>query len=99
MAFLWLFLSRVFLSYTEDKIEKAFDTIVKENDEEVADDEPINVAVIQDKAYWVIENIFYQADVVDGEIDRTSSKPIDAFDMSSGDVKKMLFILDHLTEG
>lgn len=98
-AFLWILLSEVFLSYREDKVDKAFDSIVREAAEEVEDDEQINVAVIEDKAYWVIQNIFYQADIVNGEIDRTSSKPIDAFDMSSGDIKKMLFILDHLTEG
>ena len=63
------------------------------------DDEEINVAVVENKAYWVIQNIFYQADIVNGEIDKTSSKPIDAFDMSNGDIRKMLFILDHLAEG
>ena len=58
-----------------------------------------SIAVIEDKAYWVINNIFYQADVINGEIDRSSSKPINAFNMSHRDVTKMLFILDNLTEG
>jgi hypothetical protein len=98
-AFLWLFLSDLIYFYKEDKVDKAFDSIVREAAEEVEDDEEINVAVVENKAYWVIQNIFYQADIVNGEIDKTSSKPIDAFDMSNGDIRKMLFILDHLAEG
>ena len=98
-AFLWLFLSDLIYFYKEDKVDKAFDSIVREAAEEVEEDEEINVAVVENKAYWVIQNIFYQADIVNGEIDKTSSKPIDAFDMSNGDIRKMLFILDHLAEG
>lgn len=99
LGFLWSFLSDLLFFYREDKVDKAFNSIVKEAAEEVEDDEPINVAVVENKAYWVIQNIFYQAEVVDGQIDRTSSKPINAFDMSNGDIRKMLFILDHLAEG
>jgi hypothetical protein len=63
-AFLWLFLSDLIYFYKEDKVDKAFDSIVREAAEEVEDDEEINVAVVENKAYWVIQNIFYQADIV-----------------------------------
>ena len=59
-AFLWLFLSDLIYFYKEDKVDKAFDSIVREAAEEVEDDEEINVAVVENKAYWVIQNIFYQ---------------------------------------
>ena len=59
----------------------------------------ISVAVIEDKAYWVINNMFYQADIIDGEVDKTSSRPVDAFQMSSKEINKMLSILDNLSEG
>ena len=63
------------------------------------EDQPISVAYVEDKAYWVFNNTFYQADIIDGEIDKESSQPIDPFQMSSKDIMKMLFILDNLTEG
>ena len=59
----------------------------------------ISVAVIEDKAYWVINNMFYQADIIDGEVDKNSSRPVDAFKMSSKEINKMLSILDNLSEG
>jgi hypothetical protein len=89
-----LILSRV------SELDKAFGSIIREVEDEMEEnDDFVSVAVIQDKAYWVINNIFYQADVIDGEIDKSSSKPINAFDMSYRDVTKMLFILDNLREG
>ena len=96
-GFLWSFLINLSYFYTGNKIDKAFNSIVRDEVENMEDgDQVVNVAVVENKAYWVIDNIFYQADVIDGEIDRTSSRPIDAFDMSRGDLRKMLFILDNL---
>lgn len=84
----------------ESSLDKHFNEIIREVEEEVEyEDEFVSVAVIEDKAYWVVDNIFYQADIVDGEIDKTSSRPVDAFKMSSKEINKMLFILDNLSEG
>jgi hypothetical protein len=69
-------------------------------EEEVKEDnEYVSVAVVDDKAYWVVDNAFYEAELIDGEIDKTTSKPINAFDMSKKDIHKMLYILDNLDEG
>lgn len=81
-------------------MDKHFAEIVRdsqENDEYSEDF--ISVAVIEDKAYWVINNMFYQADIIDGEVDKQSSRPINAFEMSSREINKMLSILDNLSEG
>jgi hypothetical protein len=86
----------------EDKLDKIFNSIIREAEEEMEDDEnsAVSVAIIEDKAYWVVDNMFYQADLTtDGDIDRSSSRPIDAFEMSNRDITKMLFILDNLSEG
>jgi hypothetical protein len=100
LAFLWSFLVNTFILSRVSELDKAFGSIIREVEDEMEEnDDFVSVAVIQDKAYWVINNIFYQADVIDGEIDRSSSKPINAFDMSYRDVTKMLFILDNLREG
>jgi hypothetical protein len=100
LAFLWSFLINMFYFSRISQLDKAFESIIREVEDEVEEnDESVSIAVIEDKAYWVINNIFYQADVINGEIDRSSSKPINAFNMSHRDVTKMLFILDNLTEG
>jgi len=84
---------------TISKTDRSFLNIVEEAEKEMEkDNEGISVAIIEDKAYWVVNNTFYQADVVDGQVDRDTSKPIDAFAMSAGDLAKMLYILDNLGE-
>lgn len=102
IGFLWSVLSNAYYYMREDKLDQVFDSIVREVEEEMKEDGDyaVSVAIIEDKAYWVVDNIFYQADLtMDGEIDRSSSRPIDAFEMSNKDITKMLFILDNLAEG
>ena len=102
LAFLWdWILTTVYLLKTK-KSDKIFDSIVKdEEEEEVEEDDKVqlSVAIIEDKAYWVIDNTFYVAEVINGEVDRSSSRPVDPFTMSASEIKKMLFILDNIVEG
>jgi len=73
----------------------------KEDDlqEEHEDDENyIKVAIVEDKAYWVINNILYQAEVVDGEIEKEEAFPVDAFDMDYKEVNKLMNILDNMQD-
>jgi hypothetical protein len=60
------------------------------------DDESITVAIVDDKAYWVSDNTFLTADVVDGTVDHDTVHPIDAFSIPFKEVTKMLFILDRI---
>lgn len=94
-SFLGLCILEVHYRFFGNKIEKQFDEIVKEEEKQ----EIINVAIFDNKAYWVHENIFYEADIVNNEINRESSKPVNVMEMSLYDINKMLFILDHLKEG
>lgn len=59
----------------------------------------VNVMIIDDKAYWVLKNVFYTADIVNGDVDPETTRPIDTSDMSMSDINKMLFILDKLGDG
>ena len=52
-----------------------------------------------DKAYWVIDNMFYVSNVLDGRPDFDNAMPIDTTNMSKKELDKMLFILDNLTRG
>jgi hypothetical protein len=67
--------------------------------EEQEDDENfIKVAVVEDKAYWIIDNILYEADFVDGEIEKEYARPVDAFEMDYVDVNRLMSILDDMQD-
>lgn len=63
------------------------------------DNNSINVVILEDKAYWVTNNIFYNADFVNGKVSTETIKPIDTSNLSKLEVDKMLFILDKLGDG
>lgn len=100
-VFIWDFLIDILYKIRVDKVDQAFDSIIKDMEEDMQkdSDEYVSVAVVEDQAYWVTDNTFYVAEIIDGEIDKTTSRPVNAFEMSNTDVRKMLFILDNLVEG
>jgi hypothetical protein len=59
----------------------------------------IDVLVVENKAYWVSNNVFYSGDIVDGAIDHETTSPIDIINMKKEEVDKMLFIMDSLKNG
>ena len=59
----------------------------------------VKVIFIENKAYWVSNNIFYSAEALNGNVNLDTTKPIDTTDMSKKDIDKMLFILDNLKNG
>jgi hypothetical protein len=59
----------------------------------------IDVLVVEDKAYWVSNNVFYSGDIVNGQIDHETTTPIDTINMKKEEVDKMLFIIDSLKNG
>ena len=59
----------------------------------------IKVIVIEEKAYWVKDNIFYFSDTSNGDVVGTTAEPVDISAMSKKDIDKMLFILDNLRKG
>ena len=59
----------------------------------------IKIMVVEDKAYWVKNNIFYFADALNGDIVTASAEPVNIEKMSKKDMDKMLFILDNLRKG
>lgn len=58
----------------------------------------IDVLVTEDYAYWIHKNVFYKANVEDGHVDRSTAQPINTDSMSEEELKKMLKILDKLTD-
>lgn len=63
------------------------------------DSNRINVLVIGEQAYWISNNVFYTGNIVDGQIDQETTKPIDTQNMQKDEIDKMLFIIDSLKNG
>lgn len=59
----------------------------------------VKIIVIEKKAYWVKDNIFYTAETINGNIVHDTARPVDTSNMSKKDIDKMLFILDNLGRG
>lgn len=78
----------------EEEEEKFF---FDDYDEE-EDDRFLKVAIVEDKAYWVVNNTFWEADVIDDEIIKEDARQVNAFDLDFRDVNKMMTILDNIED-
>jgi hypothetical protein len=67
-------------------------------DHEQENEKYLKVAIVEDKAYWVVNNTLYEADVVDEEILKEEARVVDAFDMDFKQVTKMMAILDNIQD-
>jgi hypothetical protein len=68
-----------------------------EEDDFILDDdkEIVRVAVYEDKAYWVYENVFYESEVT-REPDFSTAQPIDTMSLSAKELDKLMEILDEI---
>lgn len=57
----------------------------------------IKVAVYDDKAYWVYNNVLYESETT-REPDWDTARPVDTMTMAQKDVNKLLKVLDELQE-
>jgi hypothetical protein len=59
----------------------------------------MRVLFLQDKAYWIQDNIFYTADLVEGLVDEETKTKVDIMGMDKVQLEEMSFIVEKLTEG
>ena len=59
----------------------------------------LKVVIEEDKAYWILDNVFYTANAINGRVDENTAKPLDIENLSKKDLDKMLSILDDLRKG
>lgn len=59
----------------------------------------LKVIISENKAYWVLDNALFCADMVDGDIDRNSTKKVDTMALNKVELDKMIFIVDQLSGG
>jgi hypothetical protein len=57
------------------------------------------ILIFDTEAYWIKDNSVYVAEIIDGELDENTTKKVDTMGMNSVQLKKMIFIVDTLTEG
>lgn len=62
-------------------------------------DQYIRIVVSEEKAYWIKDNTFYVADLVNGAVDKESTKEVDTMAMNDVELKKMIYIVEALKEG
>jgi hypothetical protein len=59
----------------------------------------VRVIIVEGIAYWVKDNIFYEASINNNGVDSETTKVVDTIGMDSVELDKMLFIMDKLREG
>jgi hypothetical protein len=59
----------------------------------------IKVIIFDNDAYWIKDNIFYKAPLVNEIIDKEAAEEVDTIHMDKVQLDKMLFIMDKLREG
>jgi hypothetical protein len=60
----------------------------------------VRVMVVEGEAYWIKDSVVYQAHLDQEEnIDKESTKVVDIINMDDIQLKKIMFIIDKLTEG
>jgi hypothetical protein len=72
---------------------------VKTQSQEHFNKNNFKVIIVDNQAYWIKDNIFYKAPMVDQSIDKDSAERVDTTDMNKVQLDQMLFILDKLREG
>lgn len=59
----------------------------------------IRVIILDNNAYWIKDNMFYKAPLVNELIDKESAEQVDTMGMDKVQLDKMLFIMDKLRDG
>jgi hypothetical protein len=59
----------------------------------------VKVIIVDNQAYWIKDNIFYKAPLVNQSIDKELAEEVDTISMDKVQLDKMLFIMDKLREG
>lgn len=57
------------------------------------------IAYVDDRAYWIKDNCFYTAPVIDDEVMLDEAVQVDTMSMNAVQLNQMLFIVEQLREG
>lgn len=95
-----IIISQSMLHYRySDKQKKSRRLKAKYQSKNHYDKNNVKVIIVDNSAYWIKDNIFYTAPMVNQLIDKESAHEVDIMGMSKVQLDKMLFIMDKLREG
>jgi hypothetical protein len=57
------------------------------------------ILIIDNEAYWIKNNTVFVAEVIDGEVEKETTREVDTMAMDKVQLKKMIFIVEKLKEG
>jgi hypothetical protein len=57
------------------------------------------ILIIDNEAYWIKNNTVFMAEVIDGEVEKETTREVDTMAMDKVQLKKMIFIVEKLKEG
>lgn len=58
----------------------------------------VRILIVNGKAYWIKDNVFYVADVEGEDIDKANAKKVDIMSMDKVQLEEAMFIIDKLKE-
>jgi hypothetical protein len=59
----------------------------------------IKVVIVNQSAYWIKDNALYTADLVEGAVDKETTRRVDTMTMDKIELEKTLLIVEKLREG
>jgi len=59
----------------------------------------VKLVIYNSNAYWIQDKKFYTAKVINGDVDRETTKLVDTMSMSAVELNELSSIVDKLTEG
>lgn len=97
----------VSITYSQSHIHNLINPFLPDNSELVLlkptqatkhmEETQLRVIIVEDKAYWIKDNDFFVADLIDGLVDRESARLVDTMSMSKVELEKIIFIVEKLT--
>ena len=84
-----------------DRVEKILEEpkMPKTQAMQHVDKHTLRAIVVDDNMYWIINNAFYVADIVDGNVEENTTRLVDTMTMDKVQLDKIMFIVDKLREG
>jgi len=86
-------------SITEQYFRKKYLKRAKRQSVNFISNKSAKTVYMNDLAYWIENNSLYQAKHIDGKIIKETQKKVDIMSMDRVELKRMIFIVDKLTEG
>jgi hypothetical protein len=95
------------ISYSQSHIHNLINPFLPDNSELIMlrptqatkhmEETQLRVIIVEDKAYWIKDNDFFVADLINGSVDRESARLVDTMSMSKVELEKIIFIVEKLT--